>query len=406
MDITPIDKFEITKTLRNEGYDKVKVDYKELKKLHKRFASEVSERFFVLHILGLCVSSYYNCVNKNTKIKIINKIQFSEESRLKIIEELKVKEGLLIDYSSFQKLHQMYGSAMSEKDFGIKILGLTLGKYYYCKKHNSAIRIKNGITQEKSYEIKERFFKKSKYYDKSYIEDICLGYELSIKEFMAYIACNGFFENNNHCIENLEKNKKMWLGKAKLTNRFIEKNKKIIEDTIKKAVAFSADRYKDMYEYNKNAEDYAQDIFIYTLKNLGFYERNYGDNMELFLRILFFTARKMSKFFIIHDFNLTCRNFSPVRYYKKEGKEFEVDFVDKNTNVENEVCNRIKHEEYKKHSEDIIGQCIMMLSSSLEDGLDRETAIKQVAKKMNLVPEEMITGMQRYILKKYQKSLN
>ncbi len=286
---------------------------------------------------------------------------------------------------------------MSEKYFGIKILGLTLSKYYYCKKHGSTIRIKNGITQEKSYEIKERFFKKSKYYDKSYIEDICLGYEISIKEFMAYIACNGFFENNNHCIENLEKNKKIWLGKAKLTNRFIEKNKKIIEDTIKKAVAFSADRYKCMYEYNKNAEDYAQDIFIYTLKNLGFYERNFGDDMELFLRILFFTARKMSKFFIIHDFNLTCRNFSTVLYYKNKDKEFEVDFVDKNTNVENEVCNIIKHEEYRKHGEDTIEQCIMMLSFLLERGLDRETAIKKVAKKMSLDPEEMITHMQRHL---------
>ncbi len=55
MDIRPIDKFEITKTVRNEGYDKKKIDYKELKTLHKRFASEVSERFFALNILELCV---------------------------------------------------------------------------------------------------------------------------------------------------------------------------------------------------------------------------------------------------------------------------------------------------------------------------------------------------------------
>ena len=184
----------------------------------------------------------------------------------------------------------------------------------------------------------------------------------------------------NHCIENLEKNKKMWIGKTNLTNRFIEKNSKIIVDTIKKAVLFSANRYKDMYSYNKNAEDYVQDIYIYTLKNLGF-----------------FTARKMSKFFIIHDFNLTCRNCSPVRYYKKEGKEFEIDFVDKNTNVENEVCNIIEYEEYKRYIKSNIRKCIIMLSSLLEKGLyDDETAIKIVAKKMKLDPEEMKICMQKY----------
>lgn len=161
----------IMEQLKEKGYIGKLISYKELQALHREYGKEMREIDFAQTILGISVSTYNRCKRGATKkVKILkNEKELPQEEVRKKIQELKEKgyTGKTITYAELQKLHKQYGKGMSEIDFAEKILGITQGNYYNCRKKGTTIRIINDKKTELEQEEVQKIIQELK--EKGYI---------------------------------------------------------------------------------------------------------------------------------------------------------------------------------------------------------------------------------------------
>ena len=138
-------KNEIIEKLVKEGYIKKIINYEKFLELYKPYKNEMREVDFA-KILGISDQSYRNMQKGRNNVRILKIEEINEERRKEIIFEIK-KLGYTnrkIDYEEFQKIYEPYRHKITEKEFAIKILGISNNGYYKmkCKSKEKVIILK------------------------------------------------------------------------------------------------------------------------------------------------------------------------------------------------------------------------------------------------------------------------
>lgn len=393
------EKEGIIKKLKKEGYAGKLLTYEELQLLHSKYGKDMTEQDFALEILGLGYSNYRKCKSKVTRVRILKEKEKSltEEAKKKIIKKLKEKgyEGKSITYEELQALHRKYGKEMLEQDFATKILGLSYSNYMACKNRGQKVKIKDPTILSRAKEIEKLYLKTPGYYSKETIDKICSEYQITIEEFLKYVVFKGFYDTTLY-VEVLEQKGELWIGKAELSNEFVEKNIELIQRVVNRASRKLCNA--------KDQEDYAHDIIIYIIENMGSYERNLGDNIDQFGRICYLTAKRFCERCIVNTLKLSKRYVGLNRTFRTaKGKKVEVQYEDKRVNVENEAIEKaISENEFptKKERRNKADECINLLMRHINEGLSREETLRLTAQEMRIEPAEMIKYMQEHLITK------
>ena len=158
---------EIKEKLKKAGYAGKLITYEELQELYREYGQGMEEKDFAMKVLEISDSNYRNIKNNRKRAKILQskkEVKTQEE-----IEEIKEKlekagyAGKLITYEELQELHREYGQGMEEKDFAMKVLGISYDNYMTVKNKGTRTKIlqskKEAKTQEEIEEIKEKLKK-------------------------------------------------------------------------------------------------------------------------------------------------------------------------------------------------------------------------------------------------------
>lgn len=396
--LTEKEKKKIIERLREKGYTGKSITYNELQKLHKRYGKGISEKDFAIEILGLSYSNYRKCKNTKSKVRILKerKTALSEEEKDSTIEKLKLQEymGKVITYEELQALHKEYGEGLTERDFAIEILGLSYSNYRTCKNSKTRVKIKDTKALKKAKEIELLYFQTPGYYSKEVIEKICKEYQITIEEFIIYVTIKGFYDTTPY-IEMLTKNNKLWIGKSRLSEEFVNKHAELLQEISNRVSR------KLCYIYGrKDQEDYAQDTLIYIIENMGFYEKNLCDNIEEFRKICYATAKKVCRRKILNSLRLSSKFVGLNRKFTtKSGEKLEVQYADERVNVEAETIEKVTGQK-RKERETRADECINLLKKHIEEGKSREEALVLTAQEMKIEPEKMLKYMQEYLITK------
>ena len=155
---------EMQKEIKEQGYARKAIDYKELKELHQIYGKQMEEKTFAGEVLGISYGNYMTIKSRGTRAKILkdspNKV--SKEEIKEIQEKLKGQgyARKAIDYEELKELHQTYGKEMEEKIFAEKVLGITYSNYYSLKNKGTRAKIlkdsPNKVSKEEIKEIQEK----------------------------------------------------------------------------------------------------------------------------------------------------------------------------------------------------------------------------------------------------------
>lgn len=202
---------EISTIIENKGYSNKLINYNEFIDLYSLYGDGLTERDFALKVLKITLDSFKSLKYKNRNCFILKENKNNNISYEYIIQKM-IDDKLInkaITYEDLKQLHTKYGEDLSEKDFALEVLGISLDSYrLLCRVNNKdKIRIlKKEI--EKEIQRTELLLIKKGYTNKkiSYQEwqDLYLqyGYFLSQKAFS-----NKVLKISYSAYQNIKRNK-------------------------------------------------------------------------------------------------------------------------------------------------------------------------------------------------------
>ena len=400
IEITEKEKKEIIEELKKVGYEENQaLSYEEIKAICKAYGRGLGEKQFATEILGCRENNFNNCKNRGIKTKIWRKgkIEITEEFRIEILENLRNAgyiNGQSLSYNDIKKLNSEFGRGLGIKQFVIEILGGTESSFYQCRRGVSKTILRNGLHVERINEISSRYLIETRFYSKDYIEQICKEYNITTDDFIRYVILKRRLKEDIELFSlALNRNNGLWIGKMRMSEDFVNKNINAMNDmvmTISKKICI---KYK---KFNK-IDDYAQDLIIHMINNLGTLEKNLGDTdewIEIARRIL--TQRCL--FIAFTDFFVKPRTYSFTR--NKDGEKYEYDPADENAKVEDIAVETTIDSEFGWEQ---FYESIELIKKYVKDGKDKLTALKLVQEEMNTNAEVLLKYMKLYELKYAKK---
>ena len=124
---------KIREILKQEGFQEKLIDYIELQNIHHTYGKQMTETKFAQKVLGLSNTTYLDMKNHGIRARILKKVK--DESAQKYIESIREQlreegyAGKSIDYTQFLRLHQAYGSQISEYKFAREVLEISASSY-------------------------------------------------------------------------------------------------------------------------------------------------------------------------------------------------------------------------------------------------------------------------------------
>ena len=282
---------------------------------------------------------------------------------------------------------------MREKDFANDVLGIGENSYNSCKK-GSKTEIRDGIAVEKAKEIQELYTKEPGYYSKEFIEQICKEYDIMIEDFITYVVIEGFYDIKPY-LDLLERKQELWIGKAALSQEYINNNIELIREIATTASKKLSKQYSK-YINSEIAKDLEHDIIMYIMRDmkLGVIEKNFGDNKEIFGKFVYGKVKKYCKGAIVKEIRDSGFGYTRIGRTGKDDSEFEIQIADNNEDVEETVILNEKNVAIENDTD----RCIELLKKYIEEGMDRSMAIKKTASEMKIDPSEMLQHMQQYLV--------
>ena len=366
----------IISDLRKRGYTEKKIDYNEFLRLYEPYKEKFKESEFA-NILGMPYGSFSH-IKYNGKKAIILKRKLGKkelEKLKKLIASDLIQKGYghkSIDYNEFFRLYEPYKGKLKESEFA-NILGISYTSWQNIKNRAQ----KAVINFEYIYYIRIlHLFKESKEYDLAYFEEVSKNIGLPVSKIVEILTEEK--TNLEELLNALYKKGKIFIGKTKISESFIQKYGEMISDIIHKySKSIGRKLHTSFY-----SEDFAQESILWVIENKGSIERNFEGDTALqrmiacsktrckYLHYKVFKQKKVVSLdeSISEDGKLT-------RYTRVKAKE----------NVQKDVEKREEKIEISEGDTPItaIQQCLI-------NGMNREESLAFVMQKFNLTQEELL----------------
>ena len=378
----------IVSDLIQKGYMNKSIDYKEFLRLYEPYRDKLKESEFAC-VLGISYSSWQAIKSKGKKA-IILKREKSEDEK-KELEELKkfivsdlIKKGYankLIDYKEFLRLYELYKEKFSESEFA-NILGISYVNLQRIKKQWT----KASINFKYIYYLRlAHLFKENKEYDLEYFEKVSENLDLPILKIIEILSRE---RNLEELLNVLYERGKIFIGKTKISESFIQKYGEMISDIIHKySKSIGGKLHTSFY-----SEDFAQETIIYLLENKGSIERNFEEDSALQRIIAYAKVRcKYMHYRVFSQKKVVSLDESK----SEDGKLTRYKRIKAKENVQDEVEKREEEIEISEGDTPItvIQQCLI-------NGMNREESLEFVMKKFGLSQEELLQVLTEELSKK------
>ena len=327
--------------------------------------------------------------NKETRTIILKRnITEAEKEELEelkkfIVSDLK-KNGYTnkkIDYKEFLRLYGSYRDKLKESEF-TNVLGISYGNWQSMKHGTRAI-----INFEYNYYIRlEHLFKENKEYDLEYFEKVSKNLSLPVSKIVEMLTEGN--TNLEELLNTLHKRGKIFIGKTKISESFIQKYGEMISDIIHKySKSIGGKLHTSFY-----SEDFAQETIIYLLENKGSIERNFEEDLALQRMIAY--AKVRCKYMHYKVFSQK-KVISLDESISEDGKLTRYTRVKAKENVQKDAEKREEEIEISEGDTPItvIQQCLL-------NGMNREESLTFVMKKFNLTQEELLKVLTEELTKR------
>ena len=366
----------IISDLIERGYTNKKIDYNEFLRLYEPYIEKLKESEFA-NILEMTYGSFSHIKYSGGKAIIFKrKLGKKELEKLKkLITSDLIQKGYRhksIDYNEFLRLYEPYKGKLKESEFA-NILGISYTSWQNIKNRAQ----KAVINFEYIYYIRIlHLFKESKEYDLAYFEEVSKNIGLPVSKIVEILTEEK--TNLEELLNALYKKGKIFIGKTKISESFIQKYGEMISDIIHKySKSIGRKLHTSFY-----SEDFAQESILWGIENKGSIERNFEGDTALqrmiacsktrckYLHYKVFKQKKVVSLdeSISEDGKLT-------RYTRVKAKE----------NVQKDVEKREEKIEISEGDTPItaIQQCLI-------NGMNREESLAFVMQKFNLTQEELL----------------
>ena len=264
----------IISDLRKRGYTEKKIDHNEFLRLYEPYKEKFKESEFA-NILGMSYGSFSNIKYNGKKAIILKPEKSTDEKELKqfIASDL-IQKGYRhksIDYNEFLRLYEPYKEKLKESEFA-STLGISYSSWQNIKnKAQKAL-----INFEYIYYIRIlHLFKESKEYDLAYFEEVSKNIGLPVSKIVEILTEEK--TNLEELLNALYKKGKIFIGKTKISESFIQKYGEMISDIIHKySKSIGRKLHTSFY-----SEDFAQESILWVIENKGSIERNFEGDTAL-----------------------------------------------------------------------------------------------------------------------------
>ena len=373
-----IEKLElfIVSDLRKRGYTDKKIDYNEFLKLYEPYKDRFRESEFA-DILGMSYASLSSIkYNGERAIILKRKLEQKELEKLKklIISDL-IQKGYRnksIDYNEFLSLYEPYKEKLKESEFA-NILGMSYASWQNVKNRAQ----KALINFEYIYYIGIlHLFKENKEYDLAYFEKASKNIGLPISKIVEIITEEK--TNLEELLNTLYKRGKIFIGKTRISEGFIQKyGEKIFETIHIYSKKIGRKLHTSFY-----SEDFAQDAILWVIENKGSIERNFEEDLALQRMIAYAKVRcKYMHYKVFSQKKVVSLDES----ISEDGKLTRYTRVKAKENVQKDAEKREEEIEISEGDTPItvIQQCLL-------NGMNREESLAFVMKKFDLSQEELL----------------
>ena len=369
----------IVSDLRKRGYTNKKIDYNEFLSLYEPYKDKLKESEFAA-IIGISYSNWPNIKYRGSRVTILkNEISDDEKRKLEelkkfIVSDLK-KNGYTnkkIDYKEFLRLYGYYRDKLKESEFA-NILGISYGNWKSMK-NNGTRAI---INFEYNYYIRlEHLFKENKEYDLTYFENVSKNLGLPVSKIVEIITEEK--TNLEELLNTLYKRGKIFVGKTRISEGFIQKyGEKIFETIHRYSKSIGRKIHTSFY-----SEDFAQETIIYVIENKGSIERNFeGDSALQRITAYAKVICKYMHYKVFSQKNVVSLDES----ISEDGKLTRYTRVKAKEDVQDDAEKREEEIEISEGDTPItvIQQCLI-------NGMNREESLEFVMKKFGLSQEELL----------------
>ena len=365
--------------LKKNGYTNEKIDYNEFLRLYEPYKEKFKESEFA-NIIGISYANWQNIRNKGQKTIILKKEISTDEK--KKLEELKnfissdlIQKGYRnksIDYKEFLSLYEPYRGKLKESEFA-NILGISYGNWQSIKNKGT----KASINFDYNYNIRlAHLFKENKEYDLEYFEKVSKNLSLPVSKIVEMLTEGN--TNLEELLNTLHKRGKIFIGKTKISESFIQKYGEMISDIIHKySKSIGRKLHTSFY-----SEDFAQEAMLWAIENKGNIEKNFEEDLALQLIISY--AKIKCKYLHYRVFSQK-KVVSLDESISEDGKLTRYKRVKAKENVQDEVEKREEEIEMSEGDTPITvtQQCLL-------NGMNREESLEFVMKKFDLSQEELL----------------
>ena len=367
---------EIREELIKQGYANKHITYSEFLAIYEPYKEEMSEKEFI-HVLGISYSNLQSIKHENKKAIILKKKLGKKtfETFKKLIVSNLIQKGYRnksIDYNEFLSLYEPYKEKLKESEFA-NILGMPYASWQNVKnKAQKAL-----INFEYIYYIRIlHLFKENKEYDLAYFENVSKNLGLPVSKIVEIITEEK--TNLEELLNTLYKRGKIFVGKTRISEGFIQKYGEEIFETIHRySKSIGRKIHTSFY-----SEDFAQEAIMYVIENKGSIERNFeGDSV---LQRIIAYAKVRCKYMHYRVFSQK-KVVSLDESISEDGKLTRYTRVKAKENVQKDAEKREEEIEIAEGDTPItaIQQCLI-------NGMNREESLEFVMKKFDLSQEELL----------------
>ncbi len=368
------------------------VNYEQFKKLYEPYNAKIGVMEFA-SILEISYSNLKRIIKKGGNVKVLKSKEkiLTENEKNKIKNEIlkKINIGQTINYDEFINLYKKYELIISEEEFA-KILGISVSNLINIRNNKTNAIVKDEYLTKKINRIKY-VTSNSRYYTKHEIENLANKFQISIKEIIVGIYNLKREEQINAIINLLDTKGKIWIGKEKCTNFFIEKYAEYIIHLANKICNY----YNKVFKFSDIKEDCISDSILFIYEKCGEIEKNFYDNEALTKKIISYKLLKFIKFrYLSHSvkkvttISILTNNSSNNRGIK-----------DNTINIEQELEEAMVTEELNK-LEILEEKCMYLLCKYLEKGYTKEESIDLIEKILGLNRYNLIDMLKQFMTNK------
>lgn len=415
--ITQEETDRIKQELEMQGYWGRKINYEVFQSLYNQYGNRIPEYKFAEEILGISGALLGNMrrlpkARANILKEVTIPISEEEIDAIKEILEVKGYGGKLITYSELQLLHQTYGSQMREDVFAQIVLEISRIESYRKIRESGRRTTRILFYNKKVKLIQGMLFSESRWYSKEEIEQICEENGISLDKVIRNIASNGTSLYNEDYKRVLNEKGKLWIGKVRMSNEFIENNLKLIMRKAKIALKSAKNRYA--INYNSEDDDMMQNAMLWLMENAGDIEKNFCDYPEMLERSIFNKIRKQIVINILSTYKIKAKTTSLNKRLTpkkkadkaKEGDELG-DRISSGYNLEEDLIERERAKEQQRRKKkksssreetDLAAMAINEMKRQIEEGIEKQVILANIVRQFGMSKEELLKLMQNYLI--------